>query len=310
MKNTLRYISVILIWGSTWLAIKFQLDVVDPMVTIFYRFIAACALIFIFCIFTKRSLKFSFHSHLMMGFQGICTFALNYWLFYQAQKIITSGLAAVIFSLLVFMNIINAYLFMQTPFKKSVFIGAVLGFIGILLIFQPEFIKVNISAQIWLRIGFGILGTYIFSIGNIISAYNQKNNLPVIPSTAFSMLYGALFMLILALLSQKPIILDTSISYLGGLSYTIIFGSVIAFLCYLTLIGELGAGRTAYIMLITPLVAMILSTFFEEYKWTIQGMLGMLMILSGKFLVLQLSNTSKRKIKQGNSGESVSIQKN
>ncbi len=291
MKNTIRYISVILIWGSTWLAIKYQVEKVDPMITICFRFLSASTIVFILSIFTKQSLKFSLNSHLMMALQGICTFALNYWLFYQALQVITSGLAAVIFSLLVFMNIINAYLFLQTPFKKSVFIGALLGFIGILFVFEPEFNKIDVSAELWLRIGFGILGTYIFSIGNIISAHNQKMKLPVIPSTAFSMLYGAIFMFILALISQKPVILDTSIGYLGGLSYTIIFGSVIAFLCYLTLIGELGAGRTAYVMLITPIVAMITSTIFEGYQWTIPSIIGMLMILSGKYYILRIANT-------------------
>lgn len=228
-----------------------------------------------------------------MFLQGICTFALNYWLFYVAQQVITSGLAAVLFSLLVFMNLLNAAVFLKSQVKRIVIMGAVMGLAGILLLFLPEFNRITFTRTTWLMIGFGLIATYIFSLGNIFSALNQKNGLPVVQSTAFSMAYGVLFLCSLALISGKTFTLDISLHYLGALSYTIIFGSVIAFLFYLTLIGKLGAGRTGYIMMVTPIVAMTLSTFFEGYQWSVPALIGMVLVVMGNFLALIKRKTVK-----------------
>lgn len=286
MKTLIYYISVILIWGSTWMAIRLQLGIVDPMITIIYRFTGASFIIFIYCLLSRRSLKFSLNTHIYMFLQGICTFALNYWLFYVAQQVITSGLAAVLFSLLVFMNLMNATLFLKAQVKRSVLSGAFLGLVGIAFLFQPEFHRIAFTGKTWLMIGFGLVATYIFSIGNIISARNQKKGLPLVQSTAFSMLYGVLFLSTLAWIRGKSFTIDFSVHYLGALLYTIIFGSVIAFLFYLTLIGTLGAGRTGYIMLLTPLVAMTLSTVFEGYQWSPLAMAGMVLVLAGNFVAI------------------------
>ncbi|NQT26699.1 DMT family transporter [candidate division KSB1 bacterium] len=167
MKNILLYISVILIWGSTWLAVKMQLGVVDPMITIIYRFLFGSIVIFAFCFATRRPMKYSRKVHLGLFFQGVCTFAVNYWFFYQAQQILTSGLAAVIFSLLVFMNLVNALIFLNMKIQPIVLLGAFIGLAGIVMLFQPEFGRIEMSGNTLLMIGFGLLGTYIFSIGNI-----------------------------------------------------------------------------------------------------------------------------------------------
>ena len=287
MKNILLYIAVILIWGSTWLAVMMQLGIVDPMVTSIYRFFCASLLIFGYCMVTGRSLRFSKGTHFWLMLQGICTFALNYWLFYQAQQILTSGLAAVLFSLLVFMNLFNAAVFLKTPVKTGVLIGALLGLAGIVFLFEPEIIRLEFSIKMFLMIGFGLMGTYIFSIGNMISARIQKQNLPVISTTAYSMLYGSLFLLVIALMSGKVFQIDVSLKYLGALSYAIVLGSVIAFLCYLYLIGQIGAGRTAYVTLVTPIIAMGLSTIFEGYQWNALALTGIVLIVVGNVIALR-----------------------
>jgi len=287
MKNILFYISVILIWGSTWIFVKMQLGVVDPMVTIVYRFLFGSILIFGFCFATGRPMRFSWKIHAVLFFQGICTFAVNYWLFYQAQQILTSGLAAVLFSLLVFMNLVNALIFLNTKIQPLVLLGAVLGLVGIVLLFQPEFVRIEMSGKTFLMIGFAILGTYIFSVGNMISARIQKQGLPVIQTTAYSMLYGVLFLLVIALIMGKSFTLDPSFHYIGAILYSTLFGSIIGFLFYLHLIGKIGAGKTAYITLVTPIIAMGLSTVFEGYRWSVIAFVGMVLILTGNVIALR-----------------------
>src|SRR6516225_7327754 len=98
-----------LIWGSTWLAIKYQLGVVAPEVSVAYRFLLGAIVMAAWCAFTRRSLRFGLRSHLFIALQGVLMFGLNYVGVYWAEQYATSGLVAVLFSTIVFMNPIMAY---------------------------------------------------------------------------------------------------------------------------------------------------------------------------------------------------------
>jgi len=134
--------------------------------------------------------------------------------------------------------------------------------------------------------------TYLASLGNIISARNQKRRLPVVQTNAFGMAYGALCMLLLTLLSGAPFSIELTGPYLLSLLYLALFGSVIAFGCYLSLVGHIGPGRAAYTTLLFPIVALLLSTVWENYHWTAEGISGIVLILGGNYLAL----TRKRKV--------------
>ncbi|MEE4252972.1 MAG: DMT family transporter [Desulfuromusa sp.] len=286
MGNLFFYTMTILIWGSTWLAIKYQLGVVAPAYSIAYRFALAALLLLIWCLLTKRPMRFSRRDHLFMAFQGVMLFALNYLFFYLAEIYITSGLAAVVFSTIVIMNLINGRIFLGRPMEWKVMIGGVSGLIGLVLLFWPEMAAVNFSGPILsgLLLSFG--ATYLASLGNIISARNQQHKLPIIQSNAYGMSYGALCMFMIAWISGSPMVIETTPAYLFSLVYLSLFGSVIAFGCYLTLIGRIGVGRAAYTTLLFPIVALLLSTIWENYNWTIPGILGIGLILCGNYLAL------------------------
>jgi len=132
-----------------------------------------------------------------------------------------------------------------------------------------------------------ILGAFLASLGNITSAHNQKNELPVLQTNAIGMLYGAISMLIITLLIGKPFAFDVSFDYIGSLVYLTIFGSIIAFSSYLTLLGRIGADKSGYVVLVIPIFALILSTIFEGYRWTIFALIGVSSILAGNVLVLR-----------------------
>ena len=91
------YGSTVIIWGTTWLAIKFQLGSVDPMVSVLYRFMAAALTLFLYCKLRGLRMRFSLKDHIFMALQGLVLFSVNYWLIYLAEVHVTSGLVAVIF---------------------------------------------------------------------------------------------------------------------------------------------------------------------------------------------------------------------
>ncbi len=119
MKNITLYIITVIVWGSTFLAIKYQLGSVDPMVSVVYRFGLAAALLMLYCYARGLNLKFSLEEHFFMALLGILLFSINYWFVYVAELYVTSGVVAVMFSSIVFMNIANGAIFLGAPVEKK-----------------------------------------------------------------------------------------------------------------------------------------------------------------------------------------------
>lgn len=287
MKNLILFSASAIIWGSTWLAIKFQLGLVDPIISVSYRFILASFILLLFCRISGLNLKYNVKEHLFFALQGFFLFGINYWLVYLAEVHLPSGLVAVVFSMIIFFNIFNGAIFLRSPIRLRVIAGAALGIVGIGLVFKQDLLSFSLVSDNSLALVIAGLGSFTASIGNIISAHNQKINLPVIQTNAFGMMYGALFMLIISLIMGKHFSFEISYAYIGSLLYLSIFGSIIAFTCYLTLLGKIGADKAAYVTLIIPVIALILSTIFEEYTWTSYAFVGVALILIGNMLVLK-----------------------
>jgi drug/metabolite transporter (DMT)-like permease len=295
MRNFIFYSATVAIWGSTWIAIKFQLGTVDPMLSVGYRFGLAAIILLLWCGFNRLPMRFTLIEHGYMLLQGALLFSANYLLFYLAEQHITSGLAAVIFSSVLLMNMVNGAIFLRSPLDRRVMIGGILGLAGISLVFKPELSSFTLDQSGLHGVLLSLAATYFASLGNILSARNQKNKLPIVQSNAIGMGYGALLMLTAAWLTGKSFIIDSSVSYVLSLVYLAIFGSIIAFGCYLSLIGRIGADRAAYATLLFPIVALAISTVWEQYQWTGSAASGMLLILAGNFLMLRRHGSSRKK---------------
>lgn len=286
MTNLFFYLMTVMIWGSTWLAIKFQLGAIDPALSVAYRFALAALLLFAWCLARRLPMRFGGPAHLFIALQGVLLFALNYLFFYLAEVQIASGLAAVVFSTIVVMNLVNGRIFLGTPIEGKVLFGGLLGLLGLLLVFWPEMAATHFSGPVLHGLLLSFVATYLASLGNIVSARNQRLTLPVVQTNAYGMAYGALCMGLLVLVRGTPLAIDLSGPYLASLLYLALFGSVIAFGCYLSLVGRIGPGRAAYTTLLFPIVALVLSTIWEDYRWTASGVSGILLILCGNYLAL------------------------
>ena len=288
-QNLLLYVVTILIWGSSWLAIKFQLGVVDPMVSVAYRFLLASGISWIYCRYSGLQLSFRLRDHGFMFLQGVSLFALNYWLFYISELTLTSGLAAVIFSTIVVMNMLNGAIFLKNRLELRVVIGAVLGLSGIILVFWPEVSDFETGSENLFAATLAVLATFLASLGNIASARNQREGIPVVQSNTYGMTYGALLMLVLAWSTGREFNFELTVSYVSSLVFLSVFASIIAFWSYLTLLGRVGVERAAYATLIFPLVALGISTIFEGYQWSAYAVIGIVLILGGNLLILKRS---------------------
>jgi drug/metabolite transporter (DMT)-like permease len=273
-----------LIWGSTWLAITFQLGSVAPEASVVYRFALAAVLLAIWCAVTGRSLRFSGAQHRWLAAQGTLLFGLNYLAVYWAEQYVASGLVAVLFSLIVFFNLIGARVFFAAPIARRTLVAAVLGVLGVVLMFGHEITQSGGDAA--RGIGFALGATVLASAGNLIAVRNQRHGFPVLPSVAWGMAYGAAVIALVALAEQTPWSFDASPRYVLSLAYLALFGSVIAFGAYLTLLGKIGPARAAYVGVAVPMVALVMSTVFENYRWTLPALAGAALCVAGNILVL------------------------
>lgn len=300
MGNNLLYAATVLIWGSTWYAIKMQLGTVAPDLSVAYRFILASAVLVGFCFATGRSLRFAPRHHIFIAAQGLFLFCLNYWLFYYATFELTTGVVAVVFSLVMMMNILNGAILFGTRVEPKVLAAAALGVAGLVLVFRSELTVLDFSSGPMIGLGLSVLATYLVSLGNMASLRNSRAGLPVIQVNALGMTYGAVFMTILALSRGTPLIFEFSARYVGSLFYLSIFGSVLAFGFYLTLLARIGADRAAYAAVVFPVVALIISTVLENYSWTSSAIIGVALVLGGNILaVARPKSAAKKEIQPG-----------
>jgi drug/metabolite transporter (DMT)-like permease len=280
------YLATVLIWGSTFYAIRFQVGDVVPEASIAYRFALAALLILAYCAARGRRLRFGRGDHGWMALQGLLLFGANYLLIYLATGLLTSGLIALLFSSIIFMNIVLAALFFRRPVEPPVVAGAVLGLTGIGLVFWPELAVLDASAATLRGLGLALAGTLVASFGNMVSVRNQAAGLPVVQTNGYGMAYGALLMALWATGRGLPFGFDPGAGYVLSLLYLALFGSVIAFGSYLTLLGRIGPARAAYAMVLFPLVALLISTLFEGYRWSAASVAGMALVLVGNVLAL------------------------
>lgn len=277
-----------LIWGSTWYAITFQINApVDPLFSIAYRFVLAALLLVAYCLIRGISLRFSLKQHRAIFIQALCLFGFNYWLTYMSEQYIASGLVALIFSLIIFLNMFFGRLILGTPIRKQVLVGAGFGLIGTIMIFAPDLMNYDADGQTLKGILLCLAGVTFASLGNIASAFNQKHKLPVISTNAIGMLYGGLSMFLIGIFTGKTPTFDPSMDYVLSLVYLAIFGSVIAFSFYLTLIGRIGADKAAYALVVVPVIAIAISMIYEDYQLKLIPALGIVVLLVGNVFALR-----------------------
>ncbi len=287
MSNRLLYIVTVLIWGSTWIAIEYQLGVVEPEVSVFIRYALASAMLFAWCLFRGARLTFSLQAHIQFLLLGLLLFCLNYILTYQAQQYITSALSAIVFSMMLWMNMLNSRIFFGVRSGARVWLGSVAGIAGILLLFVPQVEDLAMTDATLYGAVLCLMGAFIASLGNMVSQRAQKSGLPILQSNAWGMLYGAIITGAISAYEGHSFAIDWSTNYLVSLAFLVLFGSIAAFGAYLTLLGRIGAHKAGYALVMFPVVALLISYFFEglELSWNIIS--GITLVLLGNVFVLR-----------------------
>ena len=281
------YAIVVLVWGTSWIGMRWQVGVVAPEVSVLWRFVIAFPLMFAWAWAARRRLLFARSDHAYFAGMGATMFSCNLIGFYYASLLIPTGLMAVVFSIASIFNLVlSAIFFGQRIHLRLVTWGAV-GVTGVGLMFAPEIISQDFDRGAMTGLALCVAATLCFCSGNIISAASQKRGIPVLSSTAWGMLYGTCLLLAISLARAQPLIVEWSVRYLAALVWLAVVASVIAFAAFLTLIGRTSAARAGYMTVLFPVVALGVSTLVEGYRWTPLAVLGLAMVITGNVAVLR-----------------------
>jgi drug/metabolite transporter (DMT)-like permease len=188
---------------------------------------------------------------------------------------------------MVWMNIINSRLFFGVKTGRGVLFGALLGGIGMFYLFAPQISELSFSDTVFYGSFLAVLSALIASFGNMVSQATQKAKLPVVQTNAWGMFYGTVFTAIIAISNGHAFEFEWTVAYVGSLAYLTVFGSIVAFGAYLTLLGRIGAHKAGYAMVMFPVVALVLSTLFEGLEIDSTTVLGTLFVLAGNLFVLK-----------------------
>lgn len=284
--TTTYFMTCALIWGVTWIAIKFQLPSADGSVAVFYRFAIACAIMFILARFFKQKLSYTKQDHMRFFFQGLFMFCLNFLLTYWAESMATSALVALAFTSLIFFNMFGGKIFLKIPLESKVVWGAIISCVGMGFITLNEYQNMNEHPlSVW---GFllSLIATASASAGNLISSRNRALQIPIFANIAWAMLYGVCATFIFCLSQQKSFVVNLNYEFLISFFYLTIFGTVISFWAYLKLISAVGPAKAAFTSVASPVIALFVSTLFEHMTWSSYLALGVLLCLVGNVIAL------------------------
>lgn len=280
------YATVVITWGAAWLPLRLQLGVVSPEVSAVWRFLLGGLIVFGWLIAAKGRVCFPLSDHLRFAVLGLTMFSFNFLSAYYAGFHLNGGLLAIIFSLTAVINPLYAALLGRGGLNLRVVAGAVIGVIGVALLFGPKLLSVDAQPGTLAGVLLMLFSIFIFTTGNMFSAAFQARGLPVLSANAWSMLYGTAFLALFAVLRGQPFIFEWTPKYALSLLWLAVAGTAIGFFAYVTLIGRIGTGRTGYVTVLMPLVALALSTLFEGYSWTVWALIGVALVLIGNAIVL------------------------
>lgn len=282
--NAILFVTTVLIWGSTWIAIALQVGPVPVLVSVFYRFATAGVVMLAVLALAGRLRIPPRGDRIWIVAQALCLFSMNFICFYTAARYVPSGLVSVIFSLSTLFNAVNARLFFGERITARMILASALGVAGLVLLFGPG-LGAGQSAGIVRGALLACAGTMLFSLGNMVSRRNSAAGIAPVTANAWGMGCGALILLALIGVTGAPVIAPPNGVYLGAMLYLAIIGSVVGFTTYLLMVARIGSARAAYATVLFPIVALALSTVYEGYVWHWPGILGISLALLGNLVM-------------------------
>ncbi len=283
------FIFLALVWGSTWLVIKDQISEVPPAWSVVWRFVLAATAMAAFALLRGERMRLTGREMAVAIAMGAFQFSLNFQLIYESEHYLTSGLVAVVFALMIVPNAILARLVLGAALTRRFLAGSAIALAGIALLMLHEYRIAPPNSGVTTGVLLVTGAILSVSVGNLLQATQTARGVPVVSLMAWGMIWGVVASGAYAIIAVGAPVLDPRPAYLAGIAYLGLVGSALTFPLYSQLIRDWGPGPAAYNGVAVPVVAMILSTLFEGYEWSllagagaVLAMVGLLVALSGR----------------------------
>jgi drug/metabolite transporter (DMT)-like permease len=276
-----------LAWGTTWFTITLQLGVVDPVVSLVYRFTLASLVLGLWALMRREPVRLTWPQHAAAAGVGVFMFAADYAFTYAAELRIVSGLVALIFATLAFVNLVIFRALLGKRAPQHAWVAAAVGVAGVVLLSWSEIVQSRIDSGTVFGVALAFGAVLLSGIGNVFAYRGEAAGAPLAASTAWAMAYGALALVLYALLSGKHWSFEPTARYVLSLCYLALVGSVLAFTLYFGLARRRGYTMASYILALTPLLAMVMSSVFEHKRWPPVTLAGVALVLWGQWQLLR-----------------------
>ncbi|MGO9769786.1 MAG: DMT family transporter [Roseiarcus sp.] len=285
--NALLFGFVVLVWGLTWYAIKLQLGATPAEVSIFWRFFLSAAILWAGLAATGRLRRAPLRGHVWFAALGLVLFSGNFLCFYNAERFVASGVVSVVFAMASAFNVANQWLFRGIRPTPRVVVGALIGALGVACLFADQLAATAGASQAAVGLGLALAGTYCFSLGNLASRPATRAAADLPNAIARAMSWGAAILAATAAARGLSFAPTMSVAYLGALVYLSAIGSVLGFLVYLGLVSRIGPERAAYTTVLSPVIALAVSSSLEGYQWNRWALVGAPLILIGNVVIFR-----------------------
>lgn len=284
----LPFIIVTLIWSSTWIVIRDQLAAVPPSWSVSYRFLLAGIGMGLFALFRGVPLRLPLRGMLFAAMLGLAQFVLNFNFVYRAEHYLTSGVVAIVYALLLIPNSIMAWIIFRQPVSRAFIAGSLVAVAGIAMLLLREYRTASVAPDaVLLGVALSVAGLLSASAANVMQGMDMARRLPMVTVLTWAMLLGSAMDAIYAWATVGGPVMDWRPGYLLGVAWLGIAGSVVTFPLYFTLIQRIGAGRAAYTSVLIPVIAMLISTLWEGYRWTPLAAGGAALAIVGMAIALR-----------------------
>ena len=281
------FVIITLIWSSTWIVIRGQLGQVDPSWSVTYRFLLGGVVMLGYAWATGQSPRLDRNGHMFAAAFGLAQFVFNFNFVYRAEQLVTSGLVAVVFALLIVPNAVLGRMFLGNTISVRFGLGSFVALGGVALLFVEEARADPGALDATLTgVGLTLAGVLCASVANVMQASQRAATLPMASLLGWAMVWSTLVNALLACASAGAPTIELTATYLGGLAYLGIVASAVAFTLYFGIIRLIGPAKAAYSSVLIPIIAMALSTIFEGYHWTYLAAGGGVLVLVGMVIAL------------------------
>ena len=289
------FLLVALVWGSSWLIMKHQVSTMSPEWTVVWRYVFAAGGMFALALIRGERLVLSAEGLRLAAMVGLCQFFINAEFVYRATHFLTSGLVAVIYALLMVPNALLSRAFLKTRISPRFLAGSLVAMAGIALLMWHEYsLKAGgtghaglaSGSQVLLGVALALAGVFTSSVANVLQASKAAREQSVVAMLAWAMAIAMIADCAYAYIAVGPPSFDQPQSFWLGMAYLGLIGTTLTFPLYANLIRQMGAGRAAYNGVAVPMVAMAISTLFENYRWTALAAGGSVLALCGLMIAL------------------------